>query len=111
MLIGALILSLSGAAFAQGGGAGGGTGGGNATGQGGTGMGTPNASGTTAAPSGAAGANTMGTMPDATQKSMQKKKGAMDSPRLGQRDKEAILTPASDKHIWASRYRVAKASA
>ncbi|AUT66831.1 hypothetical protein C2L65_43205 [Paraburkholderia terrae] len=83
MLIGALILSLSGAAFAQGGGAGGGTGGGNATGQGGTGMGTPNASGTTAAPSGASGANTMGAMPDATQKSMQKKKGAMDSPASG----------------------------
>lgn len=83
MLIGALILSLSGAAFAQGGGAGGGTGGGNATSQGGTGMGTPNASGTTAAPSGASGANTMGTMPDATQKNMQKKKGAMDSPASG----------------------------
>jgi len=80
MLIGALILSLSGAAYAQGAGAGGGTGGGNATGQGGTGMGTPNVSGTTAAPS---GANTMGAMPDATQKSMQKKKGAMDSPASG----------------------------
>ncbi|MFP3558065.1 hypothetical protein SB861_46490 [Paraburkholderia sp. SIMBA_049] len=84
MLIGALILSLSGAAYAQGAGAGGGTGGGNAAGQGGTGMGTPNASGTTAAPSAASsGANTMGTMPDATQKSMQKKKGAMDSPASG----------------------------
>lgn len=79
-LIGMVVLSLSGAAFAQAAGAGGGTGGGNATGQGGTGMGTPNASGTTAAPS---GANTMGTMPDATQKSMQKKKGTIDSPASG----------------------------
>jgi hypothetical protein len=76
-----VVLSLSGATYAQG--AGGGTGGGNATGQGGTGMGNPNSSGTTAAPSGASGANTMGTMPDATQKSMQKKKGAMDSPASG----------------------------
>jgi hypothetical protein len=83
MLIGALILSLSGAAFAQGAGAGGGTGGGNATGQGGTGMANPNASGTTAAPSGASGAYKMGTMPDATQKSMQKKNGSMDSPASG----------------------------
>ncbi|TXC88486.1 hypothetical protein [Paraburkholderia azotifigens] len=85
MLIGALILSLSGAAYAQGAGAGGGTGGGNAAGQGGTGMGTPNTSGATGTPFGASGANTMGTMSDPTQKNMQKKqnKGAMDSPASG----------------------------
>jgi hypothetical protein len=78
-LVGVLILSLSGAAFAQAAGAGGGTGGGNATGQRETGMGTPNSSGATAAPSGASGPNAMGTMPDA----IQKKKGATNSPASG----------------------------
>jgi hypothetical protein len=91
MLIGALILSLSGAAYAQGAGAGGATGGGNAAGQGGTGMGTPNTSGATGTPSGASGANTMGTTSDPTQKNMQKKqkKGAMDSPASGGEMKKA----------------------
>jgi hypothetical protein len=50
-------------------------------------------------------------MPDTTQKSMQKKqnKGGNGFACLGERVKEAILT--SDKHIWASRTRGAKASA
>jgi hypothetical protein len=93
-LIGALILSLSGAAYAQGAGGGGtsgGTAGGNAAGQGGTGMGTPNASGTTGTVSGASGANTTEAMPDTTQKNVKKKqkKGAMDSPASGSGMKKA----------------------
>ncbi len=85
MLIWALILSLCGAAYAQGAGAGGRTGGGNAAGQGGTGMGIPNTSGATGTPSGASGANTNGTMSDPAQKNMQKrqKKAGIGSPAAG----------------------------
>lgn len=83
LLVSALILSLSGGAYAQGGGGagtggGGGTAGGNGAGQGGTGMGTPNAKGVTGSPSGASGSSTMGTTSGSSQKQM--KKGGMDSP-------------------------------
>jgi hypothetical protein len=81
LLLSAFILSLSGAAYAQGAGTGGGGGGG--AGQGGTGMGTPNASGTTESPSGASGANTMGKSSDMSQKQTNpkmQKKGGMDAP-------------------------------
>jgi len=79
-LLSAFILSLSGAAYAQGAGT---SGGGAGAGQGGTGMGTPNASGTTESPSGASGANTMGKSGDMSQKQMNpklQKKGGMDAP-------------------------------
>ncbi|MFM0078762.1 hypothetical protein P0D72_07710 [Paraburkholderia sediminicola] len=85
-LIPALILSLSGAVYAQGAGAGGATGGagggtaGGSAGQGGTGMGTPNASGVTGSMSGASGSSKMGTGANSTQKQMKQKKGPMDSP-------------------------------
>ncbi|MFM0259768.1 hypothetical protein [Paraburkholderia sediminicola] len=81
LLLSAFILSLSGAAYAQGAGTSGG--GGAGAGQGGTGMGTPNASGTTESPSGASGANTMGKSGDMSQKQMKpktQKKGGMDAP-------------------------------
>jgi hypothetical protein len=80
ILFSALILGLSGAAYAQGAGTGGG--GSAGTGQGGTGMGTPNANGTTESPSGASGANTMGKSGDMSQKQTKpmKKKGGMDAP-------------------------------
>ena len=81
LLLSAFILSLSGAAYAQGAGTSGG--GGAGAGQGGTGMGTPKASGTTESPSGASGANTMGKSGDMSQKQMKpktKKKGGMDAP-------------------------------
>ncbi|CAB3787209.1 hypothetical protein LMG28614_02448 [Paraburkholderia ultramafica] len=80
ILFSALILGLSGAAYAQGMGAGGG---GAGAGQGGTGMGTPNAGGTTESTSGASGANTMGESGEMSQKQMKpkmQKKGAMDAP-------------------------------
>src|SRR5712692_5151717 len=82
-LVAALIVSLSGAAYAQGagaGGGGGGTAGGNEAGQGGTRMGTPNAAGTTDTMSGASGANTMGTSPSSSQKMQKQKSGEMESP-------------------------------
>lgn len=83
-LVWALILSVSGAAYAQGAGGGAGTGGagstagGNGAGRGGTGMGTPNGGGATGSPSGTSGSSTMGTTSSSSQKQM--KKGAMDSP-------------------------------
>jgi hypothetical protein len=75
ILFGLLVLSLSGADYAQGGGAGGG---GAAGGQGGTGMSTPNAGGDTGSVSGASGASTMNKSGSAPHKKM--KKGEMDSP-------------------------------
>ncbi|MFL9959067.1 hypothetical protein PQR65_37340 [Paraburkholderia nemoris] len=80
-LLSIFILTLSGAVYAQGAGTSGG--GGAGAGQGGTGMGTPNADGTTASPSGASGANTMGKSGDMSQKQMKpkmQKKGGMDAP-------------------------------
>ncbi|MEZ0606075.1 hypothetical protein ACAX43_28655 [Paraburkholderia sp. IW21] len=80
-LLSAFILSLSGAAYAQGAGTSGG--GGAGAGQGGTGMGTPNANGATESPSGASGANTMGKSGDMSQKQMKpkmQKKGGMAAP-------------------------------
>lgn len=81
LLLSAFILSLSGAAYAQGAGTSGG--GGAGAGQGGAGMGTPNASGTTGSPSGASGANTMGKPGDMSQRQMKPKmqnKGGMNAP-------------------------------
>ncbi|WOD17063.1 hypothetical protein [Paraburkholderia kirstenboschensis] len=81
LLLSVFILGLSSAAYAQGAGTGGGGGAGG--GQGGTGMGTPNASGATASPSGASGANTMGKSGDMSQKQTKpkmQKKGGMDAP-------------------------------
>ncbi|MEW9585239.1 hypothetical protein [Paraburkholderia sp. DGU8] len=81
LLLLAFILSLPGAAYAQGAGTSGG--GGAGAGQGGTGMGTPNANGPTASPSGASGANTMGKSGDMSQqqtKPKAQKKGGMDAP-------------------------------
>jgi hypothetical protein len=81
LLLSAFILSLSGAAYAQGAGTSGGRGAG--AGQGGAGMGTPNANGTTESPSGASGANTMGKPGDMSQKQIKpkmQKKGGMDAP-------------------------------
>ncbi|MDR6393019.1 hypothetical protein J2803_005659 [Paraburkholderia phenoliruptrix] len=86
----AIVLSLSGAVYAQGAGAAGG-GGGAGSGQGGTGMGTPNANGTTESTSGASGANTMGKSGDMSQKQMKPKtqnKG-MDAPASGSGMKKA----------------------
>lgn len=88
LLVSALILSLSGVAYAQGAGGGAGTGGGggtaggNGAGQGGAGMGTPNANGVTGSPSGASGSSTMGTTSDDSKKPM-KKGGGKDSPVPG----------------------------
>ncbi len=85
----ALVLSLSGAVYAQGAGGGGG---GAGAGQGGTGMGTPNAKGATESPSGASGANTMGQSGDMSQKQMKpktQKKGGMDAPASGSGMKKA----------------------
>jgi hypothetical protein len=93
LLVSALIVSLSSAAYAQGAGGGAGTGGGGGTaggtgaGQGGTGMGTPNASGVTGSPSGASGASTMGKSSGSSEKQM--KKGGMDSPASGSGMKKA----------------------
>ncbi|MFM0632376.1 hypothetical protein [Paraburkholderia xenovorans] len=81
LVLSAFVLSLSGAAYAQGAGTSGG--GGAGAGQGGTGMGTPNSTGTTESPSGASGANTMGKSADMSQKQMKsktEKKGGMDAP-------------------------------
>ncbi len=78
ILLSAFVVSLSGAANAQGAGTSGG-----GAGQGGTGMGTPNANGATESPSGASGANTMGKSGDMSQKQMKpkmQKKGGMDTP-------------------------------
>jgi hypothetical protein len=85
-LIAALILGLSGGAYAQGAGAGGGTGGGNGTGKGGAGMGTPNAGGTTDSISGASGTSTMEKTPGATH---EQKKRQMDAPASGEEMKKA----------------------
>jgi hypothetical protein len=80
-LVAALIVSLSGAAYAQGAGAGGGGGvaGGNKAGQGGTRMGTRNAAGSTDTMSGAPGVN-MGTSPSGSQKMQKQNSGEMESP-------------------------------
>jgi hypothetical protein len=83
LLISALILGLSGAAYAQG--AGGGSAGGNGAGQGGTGMGTPNANGETGANSNATGGNTMGSSKSGMSHKKTQKKGSstMDAPASG----------------------------
>jgi hypothetical protein len=85
-LVAALIVSFSGAAYAEGAGAGGGGGGGTAggseAGQGGTRMGTPNAARTTDTMSGASGAK-MGTPPSSSQKMQKQKSGEMESPASG----------------------------
>src|ERR1700674_4902524 len=82
IVLSVLVMSLSGAAYAQGAGAGG-TGGAAGGGKGGAGMGTPNASGTTASPSAASGANTMGKSGDASQNQEKPKKEGMKPPASG----------------------------
>ena len=94
LLVSALILSLTGAVYAQGGGAaggggaGGGTAGGGGAGKGGAGMGTPNAGGVTGSTSGASGSSTMDSPANTSQKQMQKK-GGMDAPASGSGMKKA----------------------
>jgi hypothetical protein len=76
ILTSAVVMSLSGAVFAQGaggGGGGGGTAGGAGAGQGGTGMSTPNSNGVTGSTSGASGSSTIRKSSDMSQKKMQKK--------------------------------------
>ena len=81
-LASAFVLTLSGAAYAQGaGGAGGGTAGGNGAGQGGNGIETPNGSGITGSTPGVSGSSAMGTTSGNSQKQMDK--GEMDSPASG----------------------------
>jgi hypothetical protein len=72
ILFSVLVMSLSGAAFAQGAGAGGGRD--AAAGHGGTGMETPNGSGTTESTSGASGANTTGKSGGMSHKHVKQKK-------------------------------------
>ncbi|AUT66058.1 hypothetical protein C2L65_32695 [Paraburkholderia terrae] len=68
ILISALLMAISGTAYAQGAG-----GGGAAGGQGGTGMSKPNAGGSTDTVSGASGANTMAPSGTTSHKKMHKK--------------------------------------
>ena len=83
VLISALVMSVSGAVFAQGTGGGGrgGTAGGAGGGQGGTGRSTPNSNGVTGSASSALGSSTMGNSSDMSHKKMQKKgaTGASDT--------------------------------
>ena len=71
ILISALFIGISGAAYAQGAG-----GGGAAGGQGGTGMSKPSAGGSTGTVSGASGANTMAPSGTTSHKKMHKKSNA-----------------------------------
>ena len=75
ILISTVVMSLSGAVFAQGagGGGGGGTAGGTRAGQGGTGMSTPNSNGATGSTSGASGSSTMGKSSDMSHKKMRRR--------------------------------------